>query len=188
MHMQEGLTFFPLITMPLPEAITLFSDGKTGASPTGPEADLAVFENPFDYSSCGSGDRFMDHVVVSVSTDRTTWVDFPHDYTGTDETVYSTDPDDWQGFAGVTPVLYHEENNPVDPFDQAAAGGDHFDLDDLPDTDEGADIKENGFIYIKLTSAPSLENPDTAGYNFVKELISDGADIDGVYGRYFSPE
>jgi len=151
----------------------------------GTGTDFVVFENAFDVTS--SGERFMDHIIVSVSRNNIDWVDFPYDYTRSDESIYDKDPSLWQGFAGKTPVLYHEENNRVDPFDQSAAGGDHFDLDNLPDSQEGLEIKNNGFTYIKLTTAPSIINPGT-GSKFVHEVISNGADIDGVYAKYIENE
>jgi hypothetical protein len=80
-------------------------------------------------------------------------------------------------------VRYHVESNPVDPFDPEQAGGDAFDLDDLPEDDPASrDIRENGFRYLKLVSAPSLINPDT-GAPYVRDPASNGADIDGVIAR-----
>ena len=150
----------------------------------GPGTDFAVFENAF---LIGAGPAcFMDHVVIFLSLDGTTWVPLPHDYTNLDETTYSQLPDKWHGFAGVNPVYYNADTNPVDPFDLSAAGGDHFDLDDLPD--DGGDaqaIKTGGFTHIKLVTAPSMTNPDT-GANYVHDPISNGADIDGVLARYLS--
>jgi len=148
----------------------------------GPGDDVAIFENPFSVGVDGM--RFMDQVVLYFSQDGDVWVPFPHDYLAADETVYSTNPDHWQGFAGITPVLLHEDSNWVDPFDPALAGGDHFDLDELHDHDlDALSIKESGFSYLKLVTAPSALNPDT-GEPFVRDMASDGADIDGVYARY----
>lgn len=149
-------------------------------------ADFAVFENPFLVG--GGPSCFMDQAVVQVSRDGETWVSLPHDYLNDDETAYVADPGLWQGFAGVMPVLLNEDSNPVAPHDPEAAGGDHFDLDDLPVGDPEADaIRDQGFTYLKIVTAPSLINPDT-GEPFVKEEISNGADIDGVYAWYFSEE
>jgi hypothetical protein len=76
----------------------------------------------------------------------------------------------------------------VDPFDPELAGGDHFDLDELPDEDfDALSIKESGFSYLKLVSAPSTVNPDT-GTPFVRDMASNGADIDGAYARYLVPD
>ncbi|MFH2007516.1 MAG: LIC_13355 family lipoprotein [bacterium] len=148
----------------------------------GPGTDLVVFENCFLIS--GGPAVFMDPLIVQVSRDGDTWVSFPHDYIHDDETVYSNNPAHWRGFAGVRPVLYHAEENPVDPFDPLAAGGDHFDLSDLPDDGgEAEEIKREGFRYLRLVTAPSQTNPDT-GVPYPKEAISNGADIDGVLARY----
>jgi hypothetical protein len=151
----------------------------------GAGADLAVFENAFLVG--GGPETFMDPAVVYLSRDGATWVAFPHDYAAGDETAYSALPSDWPGFAGVAPVLLNEGTNPVDPFDEAAAGGDHFDLDALPDEGEAAAIKAEGFRFLKIVSAPSEVNPDT-GEPYVRDAISNGPDIDGVYGRYLSEE
>lgn len=158
--------------------IVLSWDGA--AVQNGPGADFVVFENGF---ASGSDYVFMDLAVVYVSNDAENWVAFDYDYIADVETVYVADPDMWSGFAGRSPVLYNVESNPVDPFDHELAGGDQFDLDDLPD--DGGDaqaIKESGCKYIKIVTAPSLTNPDT-GETFVRDSISNGFDLDGVIAR-----
>ena len=152
----------------------------------GPGNDFAVFENCFAVGSSGES-NFMDIVVIYLSRDGENWVAYPHDYINADETVYSANPAMWQGFGGVHPVLYHEENNPVDVLDFEQAGGDHFDLDNLPDEGEAAIIKQEGFVFIKIVAAPTEVNSDT-GAVFVKDGMSNGADIDGVYAGYFKEE
>ncbi|GAB4198487.1 MAG: LIC_13355 family lipoprotein [Sandaracinaceae bacterium] len=152
-----------------------------GVITDGPGADLVVFENPFRYAA-GTG-NFMDPVIVSVSRDSETWVDLPHDYVAADPTRYSIDPDDWVGFAGVTPVLLHAEDHAVDPFDRVAAGGDHFDLGDLDDSGEAGAIRREGARYVRLESAATRVDPDT-GERYPRDPTSNGADIDGVYARY----
>lgn len=146
----------------------------------GPGAELVVFENPFRIA--GSSNRFMDPLVVEVSTDGVLWVAFPHDYLAPDETRFSYDPSHWQGFAGIAPVLLHEEDRPGDPFDSLAAGGDPFDLASLGESSEAQAIRAEGFRYVRLTSARIVLNPDT-GLPFPQDLVSDGPDIDGVYAR-----
>ncbi len=149
----------------------------------GPGVDFVVFENGFEVGS-GSGTFFMDLMVVLLSRDGITWVAFPHDYLADDETVYVANPELWSGFAGRFPVKYNVDTNPVDPFDHDAAGGDPFDLDRMPlDGGEAQAIREGGFRYIKLVAAPTVVNPDT-GAPFVRDPMSNGADIDGVIGRY----
>ena len=138
----------------------------------GPGADLVVFENPFDY---GEELRFMDPTVVEVSDDGQRWFAFPHDYLASDERRYSARPSDWEGFAGIQPVLLHDEANSVDPF-SAEAGGDHFDLADLPPDAPG------NLRYVRLSAASAWSNPDT-GEAYPMDPVSDGPDIDGVFAR-----
>ncbi len=62
------------------------------------------------------------------------------------------------------------------------------DLDSLPDDGgEGAAIKREGFVFLKLVSASSQPNPDT-GEPYPKDPISNSPDIDGVYGRWLVAE
>ena len=158
---------------------------NTSVALNGPGTDFVVFENAFEVVP---GVRFMDHAIVFLSLDGEIWVPFPHDYTAPDESQYSTDPDHWEGFAGVQPVLLNEADNPVDPFDFQSAGGDHFDLDLLPEDDGPAQqIRELGFTYLKLVTAPTVINPDTDDF-FVRDPVANGADIDGVYARYLVSE
>ena len=149
---------------------------SAGAVFDGPGPDLAVFENPFDHTS----GRFFDPVVVEVSADGETWVAFEHDYAGDG---WTSDPALWVGFAGLTPVLLNEDTNPVDPFNAEAAGGDAFDLADLPNSPEADDVLDQGVWFVRLTSAGALINPATDGL-YPNDPIANGADIDGVYGRF----
>lgn len=143
--------------------------------------DLAVFENPFDVIG---GGRFMDPVVVEVSPDGVDWVAFPFAYGAGSE--YSDDPSDWDGFAGLTPVLLHEEDNPVDPLSEAA-GGDRFDLADLGSDDPiAARIADEGARYLRLSSAPAWTDPQT-GAPHPAAVGANGADIDGVYAAAVAP-
>lgn len=161
------------------DSITLTWSHGTLANGAGD--DFAVFENPFAISS---GGVFMDLIIVEVSRDGTTWRAIDHAYTSPNKTVYSSNPQFWQGFAGKTPVLLNDVTNPVDPFDRAAAGGDGFDLDSVSGSDaESVAIRANGVSYIRFVSAPARINPDT-GALYVHDMLSNGADIDGVYGRY----
>lgn len=145
----------------------------------GPGDDLVVFENAFGY---GDGLTFMDPAVVEVSADGETWIAFPHDYVAEDETAYSPRREHWLGFAGLTPVFLHADDNALDPFDPEA-GGDRFDLASLPDTPEAERIREQGAAFIRISSAASHVNPDT-GAPFVQDPVGDGPDIDGVAARW----
>jgi hypothetical protein len=126
----------------------------------------------------------MDQAIVYLSRDGQTWVPYPHKYNSPTPNVYSNDPGLWVGFAGVNYVVY-QEGTGTDPFNQMVSGGDAFDLERLPDTAEGTDIKQHGARYLKIVTAPSEINPDT-GKNYVHESISNGSDIDGVYAKYLT--
>lgn len=150
----------------------------------GPGEDFAVFENGFD-TDVGP---FMDLLVVEVSRDGVQWRALAHDYVTANERSYVRDRTAWRGFAGKTPVLLNDQTNPVNPFDRLAAGGDGFDLDTIVDEGSGVDaeavaMRRDGIVMIRLTTAPSRENPDT-GQPYVFDSYSNGADIDGVVGRY----
>lgn len=162
----------------LNQSITLgWSSGRLA---NGPGADLVVFENPF-LTQQGA---FMDLVIVEVSRDGSTWRELAHDYVTADETIYVREPDAWVGFAGKTPVLLDTMTHPVDPFDAAAAGGDAFDLDMVVGDDaEAIAIRAEGVTQVRLVTARARTNPDTAA-PFVVDSFSNGADIDGVFGRY----
>ena len=139
--------------------------------------DLAIFENPFEVEA---GGFFLDPVVVEVSADCEAWVAFPHAYDAPDPTVYEADPTLWIGFAGLGPVLLHEEDNPVDPLSEDA-GGDRFDLADLDPTDRVAiGVLAEGARCVRLQSAAVVVDQAT-GATFPHDPISNGADIDGVY-------
>ena len=166
-----------------PQDNTELTLGWSGQRVTnGPGVDLVVFENGFKQT--GTEFFFMDLLIVEVSLDAENWVSFPHDYRAEDESVYEPVPELWQGFAGRTPTLLHDDTNPVDPFDQEVAGGDGFDLDALPDDGAlGSEIRQLGFRYVRLVTAAARTNPDTEA-SFVRSAISNGPDIDGVYARY----
>lgn len=159
--------------------------GWTGARVTnGPGADLVVFENAFR-TTWAADEWFMDPAVVEVSLDGATWVAFPYDYLAADETSYSPHVEDWEGFAGVTPVLY-DSDDAIDAFDPLA-GGDAFDLDELGAEGTAGEIRRDGFRFVRITSAAIVVNDDT-GEVFPHERISNGADIDGVAGRWLVPD
>lgn len=150
----------------------------------GPGADLAVFENGF--RQLPSNALFFEPVVVSVSLDGSQFESFPHEYLGSAALSDVVNDVHWIGFAGMTPVLYNElthnfAEHGIDPLDSTVAGGDAFDLDNLPDTDVGLEIKAKGFRYVKLQGAPRLGFPDSPN------SFGGLADIDGVYAKRFAP-
>lgn len=151
----------------------------------GPGVDFVVFENGFRTTGEGSeaGLSFMDPALVELSIDGVAWIAFPHDYVAADPTEYSRVPDDWEGFAGIAPVLFHAETNPVDPFDVVMAGGDGFDLALLPDEGVGGEIRRAGFRYLRLSPAFRAVDPHT-GASYPRDGFANGPDIDGVAVRY----
>jgi hypothetical protein len=126
--------------------------------------DFAVFENPFDIAG---GGRFVDPVEVAVSPDGLAWVSFDCWFDGEDP----RDPSAWSGCAGITPVRLHEEDNPVDPLSDEA-GGDRFDLADLPAGAVRDRIDAEGVVAVRLRAADGPVDP-----------ASNGPDIDGIYAR-----
>ncbi len=159
-----------------PEAsITLAWSDRRLIDGEGP--DLAVFENAFN----GPSGWYIEPIIVEFSIDGTEFIAFPHDYLAPDETLYEPKPELWSGFAGINSVSLHEEQNPVDPF-SSEAGGNSFDLAELPDTPLGIRIKKEGARYVRLTAASAVINPDT-GREFPIDPDGLGPDIDGIYGR-----
>ena len=146
----------------------------------GPGDDIVVFENPFDISS--GGGRFMDPIVVEVSADGIDYATFAHDYLAPDPLLWSDLPEHWVGFGGITPVWLHEEDNPVDPFDRAAAGGDGFDLADLAPSAASDRIGEDGVSFVRLLPASLVVDPRTEAF-YPEDPVSNGPDVDAVYGR-----
>ncbi len=143
-----------------------------------PGVDLVVFENPFDETS-GDG-RFMDPAVVEVSADGVDFVAFDHVYDGGPD--YLDDPAAWTGFAGIAPVLLNEDSHPLPPLSEGA-GGDRFDLADLPAGDPVADdVRRNGAVAVRVTAATAWTDPST-GAPFPADPISNGPDVDGIWAR-----
>lgn len=137
----------------------------------GPGPDFVVFENAF----ATAGGVFMDPAVVEVSADGESWTAMPHDYLAPDETRYSRDPEDWSGFAGVTPSTWRSVTC-TSPFAEGA-GGDTFDL---------SDVGLTAFRFLRMTVAATLTNPDS-GEPYPRDPIADGFDLDGVFARQTQP-
>lgn len=162
--------------------------------------DFVVFENAFRKNGSAS-DLFLEPIIVEVSENATTyganqWCGFAPDFTGTPETTHSTNPAHWLRFAGIAPILYNQDTNPLSAtavFDSAQAGGDGFDLSDLSDANSFGincnttirnNIQANGFTYLRLVAASARTNADSASA-FPKDAGAfSGPDIDGVVGRY----
>lgn len=171
--------------------LTLSWNGRTVRNVSG--IDFVVYENPFQYS--GSDTYFLEAIVVEVSFDGTNFCGFAPEYRGTFIDV-SQRRQDWDGFAGLTPVLYNMGSNrlslndlfanPTSEGYMGTGGGDGFDLDQLS-TDNSFSIgctttvfntiKQSGFRFVRLTNATVRGFPAPRG-------SFDGApDIDGVVAR-----
>lgn len=157
--------------------------------------DFTVFENPFQNTASGNA-YFLEPLIVEVSENNTEYCGF----SPTHLPVATDTRDDWKSYAGLTPVLYNMETNPIAPdklFDSATkqpggktyymgrSGGDGFDLDDLAtgadcDSTAVSSIRTNGFRYIRLTSATDRDAPAVPG------SLNGGPDIDGVIARSVS--
>ncbi len=179
-------------------SLVLSWDGAVVCNGEGP--DLAVFENVF-FSELAES-FFMEPVVVSVSFDGENYESFPHDYLGADERepdagVGSAEQSDWVGFAGVHAVFYNETSfnfttHGVNPVNSAQAGGDAFDLESLPETPLGEELKRRGVRFVKIEAAQTKVNPDSCdeagnckNFPFTPNNLNGGfADIDGVYARW----
>ncbi|MCB9523865.1 MAG: LIC_13355 family lipoprotein [Myxococcales bacterium] len=169
---------FDVYSIPAGEHLVLGWGGR--ALVDGPGPDLVVFENAF---RSGGPEVFMELAVVELSPDGERWVAFPHAYLAEDPTVFVADPAAWVGFAGRTPVRLHAEDFAVDPFDPQA-GGDRFDLADLPAADAvTAAILTDGARFVRLSAAADHLDPRT-GEPFVTHPAHTGPDIDGVAARW----
>jgi hypothetical protein len=189
-----SLDVFSLATTGVGASIVLEWKGKRILNGTG--IDFIVFENPFLYNNTTST-VFMEPLIVEVSNDNTNYCGFSPNYVNSPETVYSNNPSNWSNFAGLTPVLYNIETNPLtqsELYTLSKTGGDGFDLDTLSannDFNIGCNttlrdsIRANGFIYLRLTSASARINPDTSNF-FLQDsgALQGGSDIDGVIARY----
>jgi hypothetical protein len=99
-----------------------------------PGPDFIVFENPFNIGG-DPKNPFAEPGTVEVSADGLTWFGFP--------CTASSYP--YGLCAGWHPVLANPATNTIDPLDPAVAGGDPFDLADLPGD---AGISEARFVRI----------------------------------------
>jgi len=161
----------------------------------GTGVDFIVFENPF-YLNSTTTQGFIEPVIVEVSQDNVKYCGFSPTYTYSSSTTFSDVLSYWKGFAGITPVLYNIESNPLigsDLYNLTKTGGDGFDLDNLVadvnptdltvacTTNEVSLIRSSGFVYLRLVSATARNfpaNPNSSG---------GGPDIDGVIARYQAP-
>ncbi|TGK01622.1 LIC_13355 family lipoprotein [Leptospira langatensis] len=174
-----------------------WSGGKVQPS-TG--IDFIVYENPFFVGVQNSSNPFnavfLEPLIVEVGNDQTNWCGWNPAYTNSDPYTFSNNPTYWNRFAGITPVAYNQDSNPMtvaEVFDtdivNGGGGGDGFDLSDANFGDSGSgcdstlksNIQTNGFTYIKISAAKTI----------LSSLPIDSAhanpDIDGVAAKSVSP-
>lgn len=124
--------------------ITLRFDDNIVAN--GPGPDFVIFENAFRLA--GTDNYFIEPAVVEVSVDGVTFYRFPFDFVphfNAAGELNLFNPFCYaRGFAGVHPV--YSSNASPDPTKPQIAGGDPFDLSDIP----GADLQ--WISYVRITS------------------------------------
>ncbi|TGK07279.1 LIC_13355 family lipoprotein [Leptospira semungkisensis] len=174
-----------------------WSGGKVQPS-TG--IDFIVYENPFFIGVQNNSNPFnavfMEPLIIEVGNDQTNWCGWNPAYTNADPNTFVNNPTYWNRFAGITPVAYNQDTNPMtvaEVFDtdivNGGGGGDGFDLADSNFGSSGTgcdstlknDIQANGFTYIKISAAKTILSTlpiDSAHSN---------PDIDGVVAKSVSP-
>ena len=116
--------------------------------------DFTIFENAFHASGL-AGPVFAEVGIVAVSQDGETFVEFPYD------------AGELTGFAGLSPVYSHPDND-IDPLDSTVSGGDSFDL---------AELGLAWAAYVRITD-PGASIPDPG--NIVPPGNSAGFDLDAI--------
>jgi hypothetical protein len=106
----------------------------------GPGADFIVFENAFDIGSDPQKPN-ADPGTVEMSSDGVEWIGFP-----CAATAYP-----FGQCAGWHPVFANPDDN-VDPLDPAVAGGDPFDLADVPAAAGIGEVR-----YLRITDRVDVE-------------------------------
>lgn len=155
----------------------------------GPGPDFIVFENTFVPISAPTV-RFIEAAIVLVSQDGDEFTTFPFNFnTYPDGRVGQ--PDQYEGFAGVTPTL-SSPGNGVSPTDPAVAGGDAFDLADVG-------LSWIRFIRIRDTGMPgaptetldgdgdAVDDSGNAQSRVVPATSKSGFDLDAVAAIHAGP-
>ncbi len=126
----------------------------------GPGPDLLVFENPFS--------SWFETAEVAVSRDGVTWLAWP---CAADDNLHG-----WPGCAGVRPV-YSAPGNGIAAVDPVAAGGDAFDLADLPGA--ATAVGSGPWRFVRITD--SGRNPyagNSGGFDLDAVAVVNGAPLD----------
>jgi len=152
----------------------------------GPGPDFIVFENPFMRDGYYS-QVFAELVFVEVSSNGTDFARFPvvSNTPGPVAWGGTIDINAVSGFAGVHPVLANVDENQIDPFNPAAAGGDAFDLADLASHElvQSGKVDLSAIRLVRLVDVVGNGSLlDSAGHPIYDPfgLGNNGADIDAV--------
>ncbi|MEM0493365.1 MAG: triple tyrosine motif-containing protein [Candidatus Thermoplasmatota archaeon] len=145
--------------------------------------DFIVFENPFYIGSASY--VFAELVYVEVSTNGVDYARFPCRST----TIKPVPPfggilpGNITGLAGVHPVYANVDENNINPFNPAEAGGDAFDLSDIsshPLVLSGR-VDLNNIRYVRVIDIIGDGSCfDDTGHPIYDALGGNGADIDAV--------
>jgi len=140
----------------------------------GPGADLAVFENGFQF---GAGNVFAEIAFVEVSSNGTDFARFPSDYGppaggGTPIGTY-------EGLAGGTPVVANVSTSPDSPFNPVTSGGEAFDFADLASDPlvVGGQVDLQGIHFVRLVD---VVNGNTDSHGTVIGGAAGAPDFDAV--------
>ena len=162
----------------LPEATRAITDQ--------PGRDFIVSENSF-YENEDPTRAFAELMWVEVSTNGVDFARFAaHSRTPAPVGPFATiDPALTKGFAGAMPVLANVDENDIDPFDLATAGGDSFDLQWLaadPSVVSGA-VKLDDIRFVRVVdvigNGSQLDSSGRPLYDPTGPGIG-GADVDAI--------
>lgn len=159
--------------------------------------DFRVYENGFEVGTPGSGNFFMEPLIVEISDNGSDWCGWNPQYVGIKETDPAYLMADGRYKSGGPNLAETRKQSNYLRFGGVQIGGnvangDAFDLDDVEfgNSGSGADgrtpcsvtarnrMRLNGFVYIRLVTAWSR---DTVEYPLAYDSFDAAADIDAVY-------
>jgi len=159
--------------------------------------DFRVYENGFEINPVGSGNFFMDPVIVEISDNGTDWCGWNPQYIGIKEMNPTYLMADGRYKSGGPNLAETRKQSNYLRFagiqlGGSIANGDAFDLDDVEFGNSGAGddgkspcsitarerMRLTGFVYIRLITAWSR---DTVAYPLAYDSFDAASDIDAVY-------